>query len=116
MPTDLSLPTHAATETVQLRRYALRPGTEDAFAAAWAAKIPALRARYGFRIPFAYLDREYSTFLWAVAVEGDAEAFAAADARYYASPEKQSEPPRSADSPLLSVHTSFVSDALTPRS
>ncbi|MEO4002064.1 hypothetical protein [Mesorhizobium sp. CAU 1732] len=76
------------SQTIQLRRYSIAEGKEDAFLASWSSQIPQLRRKYGFEIKFAYLDRGNGLFVWAVAVEGDEEAFLAAERSYYGSPEK----------------------------
>lgn len=70
--------------TVQLRRYELVPGEVDDFVAWFPAIIPA-REKYGFRVLFAYLDREHDEFVWAVSHDGD---FEAALETYNASPER----------------------------
>jgi len=71
-----------------LRRYRLASGTADAFLAWWSAHIPPLREAAGFRIEWAYLDREQETFTWAITHPGDRSAFEAAEAVYAALPER----------------------------
>ena len=73
-----------ATATIQLRRYSIEPGRMDDFIAWWRSIIEP-RAKYGFRVVFAYADDENSEFVWAVAHDGD---FDAAEAEYMASPER----------------------------
>mgnify|MGYP002622127066 CR=1 FL=1 len=75
-------------ETIQLRRYAIAAGREDDFLASWSSRIPQLRRKHGFEIKFAYLDRANGLFVWAVAVDGDEDAFLAAERAYYGSPER----------------------------
>jgi hypothetical protein len=69
---------------VQLRRYEIVPGEFDAFLAWFPAIIP-VREKYGFKVLFAYGDREASEFVWAVSHDGD---FDAALEVYNASPER----------------------------
>lgn len=70
--------------TVQLRRYELFPELADHFLA-WLDEVLVVRERYGFRVEFAYLNRETSEFTWAVSHDGD---FDAVEAEYLASPER----------------------------
>lgn len=89
--------------TVQLRRYEMVPGTMDAFVA-WFPSVVAVREQYGFKVLFAYADREHDEFVWAVSHDGD---FDAALAIYNASPERaevfKDQPERVAE-----MHLSFV--------
>lgn len=59
--------------TVQLRRYELVPEEVDAFVA-WFPAIVEARAKYGFTVLFALVDRENHRFTWAVGHDGDFEA------------------------------------------
>ncbi len=68
--------------TVQLRRYELYPEVVDQFLA-WFDDVLAVRAEFGFKVEFAYLNRESSEFTWAVSHEAD---FDAVEADYLASP------------------------------
>jgi hypothetical protein len=68
----------------QLRRYEIVPGELDAFLA-WFPNIIPVREQYGFKVLFAYADREQNQFVWAVAHDGD---FDAALETYNASPER----------------------------
>lgn len=70
--------------TIQLRRYAIEPGRMDDFVA-WFPSISEPRAKFGFRVLFAYADPENDQFVWAVEHDGD---FEAAEAEYTASPER----------------------------
>ena len=70
--------------SVQLRRYEVRPGEMDAFLEAIRAAF-VVREQYGFGIAFALVDEERNEFVWATTHDGD---FAAAEAEYYASPER----------------------------
>jgi hypothetical protein len=70
--------------TIQLRRYAIEPGRMDDFVAWWRSIIGP-RAKYGFRVVFAYADEEHDQFVWAVENDGD---FDVAEKEYLASPER----------------------------
>jgi hypothetical protein len=70
--------------TTQLRRYQLVPEEVDAFVA-WFPTVVAAREKYGFRVEFAYLDRERNEFTWAVSHDGD---FDAVFEEYNVSPER----------------------------
>lgn len=70
--------------TIQLRRYTIEQGRIDDFVAWWRSIIEP-RAKYGFRLVFAYADDDRSEFVWAVAHDGD---FDAAEKEYMASPER----------------------------
>jgi hypothetical protein len=89
--------------SVQLRRYAVKPGAMDAFLeairAAWV-----VREQYGFGIAFALVDDEHDEFVWAATHDGD---FAVAEADYYASPERAALPVDPADF-LDEIHVSMV--------
>ncbi|NRD09970.1 NIPSNAP family protein [Rathayibacter agropyri] len=74
--------------TVQLRRYELEDGVMDDFLAWFSARIVPAREAHGFRVEFAYADREVNEFIWAVSTPGDAESFAAVEQVYLASPER----------------------------
>ena len=66
----------------------------------WSAFLEAVRAafpvreQYGFGVEFALVDEERNEFTWAVSHDGD---FAAAEAAYYASPERAALPANPAD-------------------
>jgi len=70
--------------TIQLRRYTVEPGRMNDFVEWWHSIVPP-RAKYGFRVVFAYADEENDQFVWAVEHDGD---FDAAEAEYMASPER----------------------------
>ena len=70
--------------TVQLRRYQVRPGEMEAFVQWWQA-LPDIRARYGFKVLFAFVDESTNQFVWAVSHDGD---FDEAEKVYMASPER----------------------------
>jgi hypothetical protein len=75
-------------QTVQLRRYKLVPQERAAFVEWWRREIPPARRKFGFEVVFSYLVPETDEFVWAVAHEGDAEAFRRAEQEYTASPER----------------------------
>jgi hypothetical protein len=74
-------------ETVQLRRYVLKPGRMDEFVA-WFPELARVRRQYGFRLLFALADHERATFTWAVAYPGDEAAFRAVETTYTTSAER----------------------------
>ena len=69
---------------LQLRRYELDPAHVDEWVVFFERLTP-VRARFGFRLVCAYLDRENNEFTWIV--EHD-QPFADAEAIYNASPER----------------------------
>jgi len=79
--------------SVQLRRYEIKPGEMEHFLEAVRAAF-AVREQYGFGVAFALVDEERNEFTWAVTHDGD---FAAAEAEYYASPERAALPANPAD-------------------
>ena len=96
--------------TIQLRRYQIAPG-RMAEHLAWFPTVRAARERYGFRVLFALVDSERSIFTWAVAVDGDRDAFTALDAGWMGSPERVrafETNPRA----VTSMETDIVTDAL----
>jgi hypothetical protein len=74
-------------ETVQLRRYVMEPGRLADFVAWFPSLVPA-REQHGFRLLFALADEEREIFTWAVAHDGDEQAFLAAEEVYDATPER----------------------------
>ena len=79
--------------SVQLRRYEIKPGAMDAFLEAVRAAF-VVREQYGFGVAFALVDEQHNEFVWATTHDGD---FAAAEAEYYASPERAALPANPAD-------------------
>jgi hypothetical protein len=79
--------------SVQLRRYEIKPGAMDAFLEAVRGAF-VVREQYGFTVAFALIDEERNEFVWATTHDGD---FAAAEAEYYASPERAALPANPAD-------------------
>ena len=70
--------------SVQLRRYEIKPGEMEPFLEAVRGAF-VVREHYGFGVAFALVDEERNEFVWATTHDGD---FAAAEAEYYASPER----------------------------
>ena len=103
--------TAAPARTVQMRTYQLAPELADAFVAWWQDTMPALRARFGFRIPFAWHDRDNALFIWGLEVDGDREAFQAAEQAYNDSPERRAL--KLPDPAMVkSITSGFAQDAL----
>jgi hypothetical protein len=71
----------------QIRRYELVPELQEEFLRWWQA-IPGGRANYGMRVVSAHIDRAKHEFTWIVEADGDNEAFAAAEAAWFSSPER----------------------------
>lgn len=76
--------------THQLRVYTIAEGALDQFIEEWRAQVVPLRRKFGFEVVAAGADSETNTFAWLVAFDGD---FAARDAEYYASPEREAMDP-----------------------
>lgn len=72
-----------------LRVYTINSGEMDAWIDEWRAHVAPLRRSLGFRVLGPWIDWEGGKFVWLLGYEGD-DGFAAADARYYASPERLS--------------------------
>jgi hypothetical protein len=79
--------------SVQLRRYEIAPGAMDDFLEAVRGAF-VVREQYGFSVAFALVDEERNEFVWATTHDGD---FAAAETKYYASPERAALPANPAD-------------------
>ena len=73
----------------QLRIYTIKPGMMDEFVAGWREYVAPLRVRHGFSVERAWVNSAggKSEFVWLVGY-GGADGYAAADARYYASPDR----------------------------
>lgn len=78
----------------QLRDYRVLPGRLDDFVALWKSQVVPLRERMGFTVAGAWCSPETNRFVWVVGYDGD---FEAADAAYYASPERRRVSPDPAD-------------------
>jgi hypothetical protein len=70
----------------QLRDYRIRRGELDRFIDEWRTQIAPLRR--SFAVPAAFTAPAEDRFIWLLEHPGDWEAFAEADAAYYASPER----------------------------
>lgn len=75
--------------TRQMRRYELVPEEQEGFVK-WFEQIPAARAKFGFTVISAHVDRVGHEFTWVVEHAGDVEAFKAAEAGWMSSPERAS--------------------------
>lgn len=71
----------------QLRLYTINRGRLDDFVTAWRTGLLPLRQRFGFRIDGAWVIRERNEFVWILSYDGP-QSWEAADAAYYASPER----------------------------
>ena len=72
----------------QLRDYRIRAGELDLFVEEWRTGVAPLRRARGFQILGAWTIAEEDRFIWLLGHPGGWEAFAEADAAYYASPER----------------------------
>lgn len=72
----------------QLRDYRIRTGELDRFVDEWRTKLAPLRRSIGFEIRGAWTVPEQDRFVWLLSHPGDWDAFARADAAYFASPER----------------------------
>jgi hypothetical protein len=72
----------------QLRDYRIRAGELDRFVDEWRNGVEPLRCAAGFEIAGAWTIPEEDRFVWLLVHPGDWDAFAQADAEYYASPER----------------------------
>src|SRR3989304_2385945 len=71
----------------QLRIYTINRGRLDDFVAAWRAGVSPLRQQFGFRVAGAWGIRERNQFVWILSYDGP-QAWEAADAAYYGSPQR----------------------------
>ncbi len=74
----------------QLREYTIEAGRLDDFVREWNELVLPLRKRQDFSVLGPWVEREASRFVWIVGYEGDIRE---ADARYYASPERDAMKP-----------------------
>ena len=70
----------------QLREYTVQAGHLDEFVAEWTNGVLLLRKQFGFTV-LAWSVPEQSRFVWLVGYDGPG-TLEAADARYYAAPER----------------------------
>jgi hypothetical protein len=71
----------------QLRIYEIEPGNIETWIDEWRTHVAPLRRRHGFRVLGPWVGA--ATFVWLLGYDGD-DGFAAADSRYYDSPERRS--------------------------
>jgi hypothetical protein len=71
----------------QLRRSRIKPGHMRGFLEAWIGGVYPLRRRFGFSFVGAWVVEGSDEFVWILGYDGP-DGFTAADARYYASPER----------------------------
>jgi NIPSNAP len=71
----------------QLRIYTINEGELAQWIEEWRTHVAPLRRRLGFRVLGPWVDD--NTFVWLLGYDGE-DGFAAADERYYASPERTS--------------------------
>jgi hypothetical protein len=76
----------------QLRIYRLHPGALPAFLDVWHHDVVPLRRKCGFEVVGAWQDAAHDEFVWMISYDGP-DGIAAADARYYVSPERRAVPP-----------------------
>ncbi len=72
----------------QLRDYRISAGQLHRFVGEWLTQLAPLRRACGFTIPAAWTVPGEDRFIWLLSHPGDWDAFAADDARYFASPER----------------------------
>ena len=94
--------------TIQLRRYVIQKDRMDAFLKVWRESIVPLRHKHGFRVTGAWITQDRNEFVWLVTHDGD---FAAAEARYYASPERGAISPSPSGS-IAKSEVTFATSAL----
>ena len=72
----------------QLRDYRIAAGELDRFVAEWSTWLAPLRRACGFEIGGAWTIPDEHRFIWLLVHPDGWDAFDAADARYFASPER----------------------------
>ena len=73
---------------VQLRDYRIVPGELDRWVDEWRTHLAPLRRACGFEVAGAWRVPEEGRFVWLLVHRGGWAAFEAADAAYFASPER----------------------------
>ena len=71
----------------QVRIYRVEEGQLERFVEEWTEHIKPLRESLGFRVLGAWPSEEDNRFAWVLGYEGE-DGFAAANERYYTSPER----------------------------
>jgi hypothetical protein len=74
--------------TTQIRTYIVRPERLDEWVTKWRTLVVPLRQQFGFQISGSWVDRERSEHIWVISYEGG-DSFEAANARYWASPQRK---------------------------
>jgi hypothetical protein len=72
----------------RLRIYEVKQGEMSSWIDEWSRLIRPLRERLGFQVIGAWASEESNTFVWLLGYDG-AGGYDAADAAYYASPERK---------------------------
>lgn len=72
----------------QLRDYRIAEGQLGQFVEEWQRHLAPLRRSIGFRVDGAWTIEDESRFVWLLSHDGDWGDFEAADARYFASPQR----------------------------
>jgi hypothetical protein len=72
----------------QLRDYRIRAGELDRFVGEWRSHLAPLRRSIGFEIRAAWTVPDEDRFIWLLEHPGSWDAFADADATYFASPDR----------------------------
>ena len=72
----------------QLRDYRIAEDSLEQFIDEWRVHLAPLRRSIGFRVDGAWAVQGESRFVWLLSHPGDWDDFAAADARYFASPQR----------------------------
>lgn len=73
----------------QLRDYRIRAGELDRFVDEWRSQLAPLRQSLGFEIPGAWTIPDEQRFVWLLSHPDGWDAFEAADAAYFASPQRK---------------------------
>jgi len=84
-----SEPEPANSPATQLRDYRIAAGELDRFVAEWRSHLAPLRRASGFEIAGAWTVPDQDRFVWLLVHPDGWDAFEAADARYFASPERR---------------------------
>jgi NIPSNAP len=74
--------------TTQLRTYLVRPERLDEWVELWRTLVVPLRRRFGFEVHGSWVDRERGEHIWVISY-GGADSFEEANARYWASAERE---------------------------
>lgn len=71
----------------RLRIYEVNPGAMAAWVDEWTRLVRPLREKLGFEVVGAWASEDSNTFVWLLGYDG-ADGYEAANAAYYASPER----------------------------